>query len=303
MIENHRTNATTNTDARADVSRLAANDITFDAALGAGTQRATLVLGPGRAIYVGMGQSSTLHRHYAAQVSISLGAPLRVRTRASGPYTEQQSFIVGPNIPHQVEMTGGPSFVLWSEARALADLARRLRSASASELPALPEDLLNVLLNVLLASGGQVPDKQAGQALLSHVLTTLLGSNHPDEAPDDPRIATALSLVTPQFLVGQSQPITHLATRVHLSPSRFRHLFRHEMGMSVQSYLRWQRLLAALRTSAYGASLTEAAHTAGFADSAHLTRVCRATFGLPPSRVFSHSHHSHAVQVIPGAGR
>ncbi len=260
------------------------------------TEKATLVLWPSQAIYVGMGQSFTLHRHYATQISISLGAPFQVRTRTSGPYTELQSFIVGPNIPHQIETTGVPSFVLWSQARALADLARRLSITSASELPALPESLLNVLLPVLPASGGQVPDEQAGQALLSHVLTTLIGPTW-DEGPDDPRIATARSLVTPQFLVGQSQPITSLATRVHLSPSRFRHLFRSEMGMSVQSYLRWQRLFAALRTSAHGASLTEAAHMAGFADSAHLTRVFLATFGIPPSRVFK---NSHAVQVIPG---
>ncbi|MBV9228376.1 MAG: AraC family transcriptional regulator [Chloroflexi bacterium] len=62
--------------------------------------------------------------------------------------------------------------------------------------------------------------------------------------------------------------------------------------------LRWQRLLVALRTSASGASLTEAAHAAGFADSAHLTRVFRTTFGLPPSRIFK---NSHSVQVILGA--
>src|SRR5262249_15519742 len=247
-----------------------------------------------------MGWFSALHRHYAAQVSISLGAPLRVRGRASGPYTEQRSLIVGPNIPHEVETTGVPVVVLWSEARALADLARRLRTTSASEppdLPAIPEGLLSALLPVLLASGGQVPDEQAGQALLSHVLTTLLGPSW-DEGPDDPRIATALSLVTPQLLVEQPQPIEHLAARVYLSPSRFRHLFRCELGMSVQAYLRWQRLLAALRTSARGASLTEAAHAAGFADSAHLTRVFRATFGAQPSRFFK---NSRAIRVIAGA--
>jgi AraC-like DNA-binding protein len=297
MIENHRANAMANTAASADVSKLAANDITLDEALEWSTQRMTLVLWPAHAISVGMGQSLTLHCHYATQISISLGAPLRVRTRASEPFSEQQSFIVGPNIPHQVETIGVPCFVLWSEARALADLARRLRTTSASELPALPENLLNVLVPVLLASRGQVADEGAGSAILSHVLTTLIGPTW-DHGPDDPRIATARSLVTPQFLVEQSQPIPYLATHVHLSPSRFRHLFRNEMGMSVQSYLRWQRLIAALRTSACGASLTEAAHAAGFADSAHLTRVFRATFGLPPSQIFK---NSHAVQVISGA--
>jgi AraC family transcriptional regulator len=35
--------------------------------------------------------------------------------------------------------------------------------------------------------------------------------------------------------------------------------------------------------------LTTAAHEAGFADSAHLSRTFRDTFGLAPSRIFKRS--------------
>lgn len=202
-----------------------------------------------------------------------------------------------PHVPHELETTGAPWFVLWSEARTLANLARRLMTTSASDLPALPDDLLSDLLPVLVASGEQAPDAHTGQALLSHVLTKLIGSTW-DKDVADPRITTARALVTPQFLVEQSQPITSLATSVHLSVGRFRHLFRSEMDISVQSFLRWRRLYAAVRAAANGASLTEAALTAGFADSAHLTRVFRATFGMPPSHMLK---NSHGVQVIPGA--
>jgi hypothetical protein len=80
--------------------------------------------------------------------------------------------------------------VLWSESRTLVDFAHRLSTLSGSELPALPGDLLNVLLPVLLASGGEVPDEGAGQALLSHVLTTLIDPTW-NEGVDDPHIATA----------------------------------------------------------------------------------------------------------------
>lgn len=297
MIENYHANATKNTAVRTDLSQPALGESTCDEASGWPIQRTSVLLWHDQAIYLGVGPSFELHRHYATQISISLGAPMQMRTRASGPYIKQQSFIVGPNIPHQVEGAGVPVFALWSESRALADLAHHLRITSGSELPALPEDLLGVLLPVLLASAGRIPDEQAGRALLSRVLTTLIGPKW-DEGPDDPRIATALSLVTPQFLTQQSQPIKHLATQVYLSPSRFRHLFRDEIGMSVQSYLRWQRLMAVVHTSARGLSLTEAAHMAGFSDSAHLTRVFRATFGLPPSHLFKNSHE---VQVIPSA--
>lgn len=291
----HQRNAAT----RVGVPQFATYDATFDAASGVRTQRTTVVVWPCHAISLGTGWFSALHHHYATQVNISLGAPFRVRMSTSEPYIEQQSLIVGPNIPHEVEMTGVPCFMLWSEARALADLARRQRATSTSELPALPEGILQALVPILLASVGQVPDEEAGQALLAHIVSMLIGPNSADEGVEDPRIATARSLVTQQFLLEQSQPITSLATSVHLSPSRFRHLFRSEVGMSVQSYLRWRRLYTALRTTSYGVSLTEAAYTAGFADSAHLTRVCRATFGIPPARIFK---NSHAVQVIPGSG-
>lgn len=296
MTENDSANSTTGAN-RGDDVRRDASEGTRDAPRGWGDPPTRGIFWPSQAIAVGPGWFFAFHHHYATQVCISFGAPLRVRAYASGPYTEQQSLIVGPHVPHELETTGIPCFVLWSESRALADLARDLRITTASELPALPEDLLRVLRPLLLASGEQVLDDQAGRSLLSRVLTTLVGPTW-DEGPDDPRIATALSLVTPQFLVEQSKPIKHLAACVHLSPGRFRHLFRTKMGISVQSYLRWRRLYTALRTTTYGASLTEAAHAAGFADSAHLTRVFRATFGLPPSRIFK---NSHAVQFILGA--
>lgn len=290
--------ATSHTGARSVLFRLTVHDTTSDETSGWRNHPTTVHfwLGPPlQAIYMGMGQSLSLHRHYGTQLSISLGAPLQVRTSAGRPYSKQQSFIVGPHIPHQVEATGVPVVEIWSEARAFADLALRLSNTSGSEHPALPPDQLNALLPVLLASAREMPDKKIGQALLSHILTQLLGSTW-DEGPVDPRIVAARSLVTPQFLTQQPQPIASLAAHVHLSPSRFRHLWRSEMGMSVQSYLRWQRLLTAMLASIDGASLTEAAHTAGFADSAHLTRVFRATFGIAPSRIFK---NSHAVQVIP----
>ena len=257
-------------------------------------ERASLILWPGQAIYLGMGLPSTVHRHHAVQLGISLGAPLQVRTQAHDPYTAQRSFIVGPDVLHQVEAADIPSLFLWSEALALAALARRLRATATGALPELPDEPLSVLLPVIRAYWAEAPDAHAGCQLLRELLQALLGPKG-IEGRGDPRIAAALTTVTPQLLVEHSQPIAHLAACVHLSPSRFRHLFRREMGLSVQRYLLWQRLQLALQVSARGISLTEAAHAVGFADSAHLTRVFRATFGLPPSLVFK---NSHAVQVI-----
>ena len=64
---------------RFGVSQAAAHENSFDAASGLRTQRTTVVFWPDQAIAVGMGWFSALHRHFATQINISLGAPLQVR--------------------------------------------------------------------------------------------------------------------------------------------------------------------------------------------------------------------------------
>jgi AraC-like DNA-binding protein len=73
-----------------------------------------------------------------------------------------------------------------------------------------------------------------------------------------------------------------LSEAVHLSPSRLVHRFREGTGVPLRRYVLWCRLRTA-DAAMRGSSLTEAAHLAGFADSAHLTRTFRAMFGVAPS--------------------
>ena len=248
---------------------------------------------PAQAVYIGRGLSLDVHRHYATQITIGLGRPVLVRT-ATGDLLQQHSFVVGPNVAHGIEAAATPILEIFSEARALADFAERLRLESGSETPELPAALVTELWPHLLGATEKLAHGEVDNPLLVTLVDRVLQSTQEDTAAD-PRVAAARSLVTAQFLVDHDRPIDELADRVHLSTSRFRHLWRQEMGMSIQSYLRWQRLLTAMQNTVRGASLTEAAHGAGFSDSAHLTRVFRATFGIPPSRIFK---DSRSVQVL-----
>ena len=77
--------------------------------------------------------------------------------------------------------------------------------------------------------------------------------------------------------------LTTLAARAGLSPSRFLHLFKAETGYrcgATASGTGWARRI---RASGEGASLTEAAHAAGFASSAHFSSAFRDMFGMMPS--------------------
>lgn len=79
-----------------------------------------------------------------------------------------------------------------------------------------------------------------------------------------------------------------LGRRVALSPHRLMHLFRAATGLPLRRYTLWLRLRAAMAAALQGATLTEAAHAAGFSDSAHLSRSFREHFGLPPRFLFEH---------------
>ncbi|MEU7895285.1 AraC family transcriptional regulator [Nonomuraea sp. NPDC049152] len=105
----------------------------------------------------------------------------------------------------------------------------------------------------------------------------------PAAGPHHPALRQALEFL-PALLAGPVR-LTDLAGMVSLSASRLGHLFAAELALPFPAYLRWARLRRAAELARDGASLTQAAHGAGFADSSHLTRVCHEMFGLAPSHL------------------
>ena len=86
-----------------------------------------------------------------------------------------------------------------------------------------------------------------------------------------------------------------VAAAVFLSPGRFRHLFVEQTGMGLRPYVLWRRFLRVWAAIMSGRSISTAAHEAGFADAAHLTRTSRRLFGVSPS-MFRASHTPEALE-------
>ena len=97
-----------------------------------------------------------------------------------------------------------------------------------------------------------------------------------------PGVRKALGLVAETL--PERVTLSTIARAVSLSPSRLSSLFNDQVGQSLPSYVRWVRLRLAVEALQRGLSLTDAAHAAGFSDSAHANRVCHEMFGLSPSQ-------------------
>lgn len=99
----------------------------------------------------------------------------------------------------------------------------------------------------------------------------------------DNRINKAISIIS-------SLPIKKISSReiaakIHLSESRFLHLFRSKLGINFRGYLLWKRLEDVIDILDSSETLTTLANDKGFSDSAHLSRTCFSNFGIRPSQI------------------
>jgi AraC-like DNA-binding protein len=109
----------------------------------------------------------------------------------------------------------------------------------------------------------------------------------PQEVGIDPRIGRAIDWLRGRLDVPIA--LDEAAAIANLSPSRFRHLFVAQTGVSFRAYVLWARVGTAVAAAMGGQSWTAAAQDAGFADSAHLSRTCRRMFGFAPASLLKES--------------
>ncbi|MEL7446509.1 MAG: helix-turn-helix transcriptional regulator [Pseudomonadota bacterium] len=214
-----------------------------------------------RAAYVGPGLDLEPHRNAVAVVAFGLDAPFdlaMLETGATVPaYVSRRAALIPPGQLHHLRAHGPMAFLYLD---ALSDDHAAL---SVADLHRLQGGLLDVTAGAM-----DVDDLCERIGLARRAFT-------------DPRIVALLRAIDD---APEAFPSLAIAANVAgLSPSRCRALMREAVGMPFSRYRLWRRMARVCQEFAAEPSLTNAAHAAGFASSAHLSTAFKQMFGLSPS--------------------
>jgi transcriptional regulator GlxA family with amidase domain len=225
----------------------------------------------------GPGARSARHAHHAMHVVVCAEGELRVRAGAARRWTRAAGVITAPDIAHEIDATGADVMLVFVDPESEVGAAIRstitgaYRVLTAAERGAI--DATRSPMEIMTADG---------VAWTAALVAALGAPALPAPRAIHPRVRKLLRALR-AMPADADTSLDALAKTVGLSPGRLMHAFTDSIGIPLRPYLGWLRLQRAAAAVVSGAALSDAAHAAGFADAAHMTRTFRQMFGTPPS--------------------
>src|SRR5215813_9557514 len=227
---------------------------------------------PAAMIVWGPGFTTAGHSHHCFQLVMVMHGTLQVRRGCKDEWMRCGAVLVRPDVIHEIDARDSSVLIAFVD--------------SESELgTALDERVDGEILPI---SDGQVARWRAvlGRTLTEGrvarwVRTELLHRRRPVKI--HPRVNRVLKYLREKLGISDDFSLKTLAGISGLSQSHFMHVFTESVGVPLRPYILWLRLQRAACDLTDGASVTSAAHNAGFSDAAHLTRTFRRRLGMTPT--------------------
>lgn len=250
---------------------------------GASGKRALMWLNQDRVLYVGLLGAPSVRTLGAYSIYLSLALPHRISVDGGAWQTTGLS-IVPPQVPHRIV----------SDERMICNLLVESETVTPTRLPAWMRDgrgaIADPEIGCVVRRGldafqrsGQKPYGR-GDGLSDDFDRAFFGEPLPRRLIDR-RIGEVLARIR----LGPNQPHSaeECAALIHVSVSRFLHLFKAEVGVAFRSFRTWQRARSVLYLVTQTANLTTIALDVGYPDSTHFSHSIRHVFGLTPKSIFA----------------
>jgi AraC-like DNA-binding protein len=241
---------------------------------------------PAAMIVWGPGFTTAGHRHHCVQLIMAMHGTLLIRGNSNDQWTRCGAALVRPDAVHEVDARNTTVLIGFvdSESELGAALGERIEGG----ISIIPE----AQVGRWRAALGRMPTEARVE---DWVRRQLLHRRRPVRI--HPGVRLVLKHLREKLGISHDFSLKTLAGISGLSQSRFMHVFTESIGTPLRPYVLWLRLQRACCDLMAGASITAAAHNAGFSDGAHLTRTFRRMLGMTPTDLALRKRLSRGVTL------
>jgi AraC-like DNA-binding protein len=219
------------------------------------------------------------HAHHAIQIGIAIEGEIGIRGER-GDWRMGRGVILRPDVVHSYDPNGVTGALLFVDPESVEGVW--LRTSLRDEITLVPE----VRLASCIAELRQFLDQPLESLEIGDLIRHCVHALCPGAPPSrrlDARVTRVLAAIRDSDDLRMSTE--DAAAIVFLSPSRFAHLFKQQVGLPFRRYMLWRKLTRAMLVIGRERTIATAAHEADFADAAHLTRTFYQMLGIAPSRL------------------
>ena len=217
------------------------------------------------------------HAHHAIQIVLSISGQSQISADGEE-WQSGRGIIVMPDVVHRYNGNGAPGAMLFVDPESAEGIW--LRKTSGKDITIVPEARVEMAA-AELRKFVETPLDAMGIRELVHHCVSVLCAGAPPARRLDARVTTVLKEIRDSEDLRIS--VDTAAASAFLSPSRFQHLFKQQVGLPFRRYMLWRKLTRAMLAIGRERTLAAAAQASDFSDAAHLTRTFYQMFGLPPS--------------------
>jgi AraC-like DNA-binding protein len=217
------------------------------------------------------------HAHHAIQIVIALDGNVAI-CGGDGEWQEARGIVVRPDAEHSFDCNGAFGVMVFVDPE--SSEGAWLQTSLRQDITIVPDTRLDPIVPELRTFAEQPGESTDVAALVRRCIHGL----RPGLAPNrrlDSRVTTVLEAIRASDDLRMS--LDDAADKACLSPTRFGHLFRDQVGLPFSRYMLWRKLTRAMVAIASEGTIAAAAHAADFADAAHLTRTFYQMVGMAPS--------------------
>ncbi|MCP4440112.1 MAG: helix-turn-helix transcriptional regulator [Aureispira sp.] len=223
-------------------------------------------------LFIGTFNDNQIHQHYAVQLSIALDSPINIKDKDANNLT-QSTILIKSNVVHLLQSEHPHLLLLFNPSSPIGYTLQCYKQKNIAEFDhKIAKQLRLAGQNFLL----KLHDFSEFIQLVKKILSPFALEHY---SIKDERLKKALDYLFKHHTRVIS--LDEIASYVHLSSSRFLHLFKTTTSISFRRYQLWNKIQQSL-PYLNQQSITKTAYQFGFSDSAHYTRTFKQNFGFSP---------------------